>query len=82
MPDEALRGLFGSSAYSASSWRATDASTRRRCRASPVRERFSAPTAAVMSLAFKLPVAQFYWNGQLKKNGAWDARFDAPYARG
>jgi hypothetical protein len=28
---------------------------------------------------FKLPVAQFYWNGMLKKNGAWERRFAAPY---
>jgi hypothetical protein len=43
-------------------------------------ERFSAPMAAVMSLALKLPVTQFYWTGQLKKNGVWDQRFAAPYA--
>lgn len=45
-------------------------------------ERFSAGTAAIVSLAMKIPVAQFYWNQQLKKNGAWDRRFDAPYAPG
>ena len=44
-------------------------------------ERFSAGTAAALSVAFKLPVTQFYWNGQLKKNDAWDRRFDAPYAK-
>lgn len=45
-------------------------------------ERFSPATAVAVSLALKLPVAQFYWDGQLKKNGAWDRRFDAPYAQG
>lgn len=42
-------------------------------------ERFSPPTAAAVGLVFKLPVAQFYWNSQLRKNGAWDQRFAAPY---
>jgi len=43
-------------------------------------ERFSAVTAAVMSVALKtIPAAQFYWNSQLKKNGAWERRFAAPY---
>ena len=44
------------------------------------REGFSAATAAAMTLALKAPVAQFYWTSQLKKNGAWDQRFNAPYA--
>jgi hypothetical protein len=43
------------------------------------RERFSPFTAALLSVACKLPIAQFYWNGMLKKNGAWQQRFDAPY---
>jgi hypothetical protein len=43
-------------------------------------ERFSAVTAAVLSVAFKFPVADFYWTGQLKQNGAWEQRFAAPYA--
>lgn len=42
-------------------------------------ERYSAVGAGVLSLALKIPVAQFYWNGQLKKNGAWDKRFAMPY---
>jgi len=42
-------------------------------------ERFSTLTAALAGLVFKLPVAQFYWNGQLKKNGVWERRFAAPY---
>ncbi len=43
-------------------------------------ERMSPAVAAVASLAVKLPIAQMYWNGSLKKNGAWDRRFAAPYA--
>ena len=42
-------------------------------------ERFSSFTAALLSVACKLPIVQFYWNMQLKKNGAWQRRFDAPY---
>ena len=44
------------------------------------RERFSPVRAGVMSLVVKVPAVQFYWNSQLKKNGAWEKRFDAPYA--
>jgi hypothetical protein len=42
-------------------------------------ERFSAFTAALLSVAVKLPILQSGWNRQLKKNGAWERRFDAPY---
>jgi len=42
-------------------------------------ERFSALTTALLRVAVKLPIVQFYWNSQLKKNGAWERRFDAPY---
>ena len=43
-------------------------------------ERFSPARAMLTSLALRVPVTQFYWNGQLKKNGAWEKRFAAPYA--
>ena len=43
-------------------------------------ERFSPFTAAVMSLASRVRIVNFYWNGQLKKNDAWKKRFAAPYA--
>jgi hypothetical protein len=42
-------------------------------------ERFSAFAAALLCVAVKLPIMNFYWNSQLKKNGAWERRFDAPY---
>ncbi|MGA3009298.1 MAG: NAD(P)H-dependent oxidoreductase [Terracidiphilus sp.] len=42
-------------------------------------ERFSPFTAAVLSVAVRLPIVQFGWNRQLKKNGVWEHRFDAPY---
>lgn len=42
-------------------------------------ERFSAFAAALLSVVVKLPIMNFYWNSQLKKNGAWERRFDAPY---
>jgi len=42
-------------------------------------EQFSPVVASLVSMVFKLPVAQFYWNSQLKKNGAWERRFAAPY---
>jgi NAD(P)H-dependent FMN reductase len=42
-------------------------------------ERYSALAAALLSAACRLPVLQFMWNGQLKKNGVWEKRFAAPY---
>ena len=43
------------------------------------RERFSPWAVKLAQWAFNLPVTQFYWNGQLKRNGAWELRFAAPY---
>jgi hypothetical protein len=42
-------------------------------------ERFSPFAARLVSIMCKVPAIQFYWNGMLKKNGAWDRRFAAPY---
>ena len=42
-------------------------------------ERFSPFAATLTALACKIPAIQFYWNGMLKKNGAWQRRFAAPY---
>ncbi|MGA1983752.1 MAG: NAD(P)H-dependent oxidoreductase [Acidobacteriaceae bacterium] len=42
-------------------------------------ERYSALTGALLWLVAKLPIVQFYWNRKLKKNGAWERRFAAPY---
>jgi hypothetical protein len=36
--------------------------------------------AAAMFVALKMPITQFYWTQQLRKNGAWQRRFDAPHA--
>jgi len=42
-------------------------------------ERFSPLASALLSVACKLPIVQYYWTSQLKKNGAWKHRFAAPY---
>ena len=42
-------------------------------------ERFSKPAITVLSVVGKLPITQFMWNSTLKKNGAWNQRFAAPY---
>ncbi len=42
-------------------------------------ERFSAFSAALLALAVRLGLVQFFWDRQLKKNGAWEKRFAAPY---
>jgi NAD(P)H-dependent FMN reductase len=41
--------------------------------------RFSKLTAAVLSLLSRLHLFEFPWNGEIKKNGAWERRFAAPY---
>jgi len=79
MPDQALRGLFADLSKLGEQLKRDgrfDESTLAKVAGT---ERFSARTAAVMSIALKVPATQFYWNGQLKKNGAWDKRFNAPY---
>jgi hypothetical protein len=43
-------------------------------------ERFSSFRVAAMKVVLKIPLSQFYWNGQLKQNGAWARRFATPYA--
>ena len=43
-------------------------------------ERMSPLTLALARLAVHLPIVNFYWNGVLKKNGAWQRRFAEPYA--
>ena len=42
-------------------------------------EQFSPSAVVLASLACRIPLVQFYWNGMLKKNGAWERRFAAPY---
>jgi hypothetical protein len=42
-------------------------------------ERFSPLAAALISVVARLPIVEFYWTSQLKKNGAWQRRFAAPY---
>ncbi|NTU71460.1 MAG: NAD(P)H-dependent oxidoreductase [Coriobacteriia bacterium] len=46
------------------------------------KEHMTPAGVAFASVMMKVPLSQFYWNGQLKKNGAWDRRFAAPYAKG
>ncbi|MDR3686555.1 MAG: NAD(P)H-dependent oxidoreductase [Coriobacteriia bacterium] len=80
MPDEALRGLFTQLAELGGQLKSDDRFDPQTLARVAGNERFSAVTAPAMALALKLPVGQFYWTGQLKKNGAWDRRFNAPYA--
>jgi len=42
-------------------------------------ERFSPFAVMLATLACRIPAIQFYWNGMLKKNSAWERRFTAPY---
>ncbi len=42
-------------------------------------EHFSPVALRLTGWVFKLPVTQFYWNGMLRENGAWERRFAAPY---
>ena len=44
-------------------------------------ERFSAPVAAVLKAALVWPLPLVMWNGEMKKNGAYERRDARPYAR-
>jgi len=81
MPDPALRGLFGDLNTLGGQLKSDGRFGEMTLAKVAGTERFSAGMAAVMSLVLKAPAAQFYWNGQLKKNGAWDKRFDTPLTR-
>jgi hypothetical protein len=45
-------------------------------------ERFGGLARALATVALRLPIAQYYWRIQLKRNGAWERRFAAPYGAG
>jgi multimeric flavodoxin WrbA len=42
-------------------------------------EQYPAIVVPVMKLLLRLPIAQSYWNNQLKKNGVYDQRFARPF---
>ncbi len=63
----------------ANSWRVMAVSARLSSKPLPAPERFSRFGVVLASLACRIPIIQFYWNGMLKKNGAWERRFAAPY---
>lgn len=42
-------------------------------------ERYPRILAPVFKLLLKLPIAQSYWNSQLKQNGAYEERFAKPF---
>jgi len=42
-------------------------------------ERLPWLAAPLLTLAAKLHLVEFMWNGQLKENGVWERRFAAPY---
>jgi len=43
-------------------------------------ERYPGLLIPILKLVLKLPVAQMYWDSQLKKNDVYERRFDRPYA--
>ena len=81
MPDEALGKLFGNLHVLGEQLAHAGRFEEQTLARVAGREQFSAATAAAVSLALKVPGGQFYWTQQLKKNDAWDRRFDAPYAK-
>ena len=44
-------------------------------------ERLPRPVSILLGWALRLPLLQFYWVNQLKRNGAWEARFATPYLK-
>ena len=81
MPDEALKKLFARLETLGRELARDGAFGAETLRAVAGVERFSAWQATILSVATKLPIVQQYWNGQLKKNGAFERRFAAPYAK-
>ena len=79
MPDDALRGLFGMLTKLGVQLAERGEFDQAMLGQVSGLERCSPLRAAVYSVLFRVPVTQFYWNGLLKKSGAWDRRFDAPY---
>jgi multimeric flavodoxin WrbA len=81
MPPEALKGLFGNlQSLGADLAREGKLNPKTLTRiASP--ERFPAILGPVFKVFVKLPLAHFYFDGMLKKNGAYDRRFDRPFTQ-
>ncbi len=79
MPEQANRKLFGQFHQLGQKFAAQGKldSTLLRSIATP--ERYPAWMIPIFKLAIKLPVFNFYWNGQLKRNGVYDQRFARPY---
>jgi multimeric flavodoxin WrbA len=79
MPTEAQKGLFGNlQSLGAGLAREGNFDPKILARiASP--ERFPAYLAPVFRIFLKLPLSHFYFDGMLKKNGAYDRRFDRPF---
>jgi hypothetical protein len=80
MPDEASRKLWERLQTLGGQLAATGTFDAETLKKVALFERMSPAVAGMAGLAVKLPIVQSYWNGPLKKNGAWDHRFDAPYA--
>lgn len=79
MPDDALGGLFGMLRELGTQLHQQGSFAQETLDRVARFERYSPLSAATKSVLLKVPVTQFYWNGQLKRNGAWERRFDAPY---
>jgi hypothetical protein len=79
MPTEAQKGLFGNlQSLGAGLAREGKLDPKILARiASP--ERFPVYLAPIFRIFLKLPLSHFYFDGMLKKNGAYDRRFDRPF---
>lgn len=82
MPEEAPKKLWAALRTLGAELARDGAFSREALRAVAKRERYGRLGCAIGSLALRMPIAQFYWNSQLKKNGAWERRFAAPYGEG
>lgn len=82
MPDNAAKKLWEGLRTLGGELAREDGFRAETLRAVARKERYSPTKAAIAKVVMRVPITQFYWNGQLKKNGAWDSRFAAPYAEG
>ena len=80
MPDEANKKLWERLAVLGEELATTGVFSAESLAAVSGIERFSAGQVLLARAAYSLPISQFYFSNQLKKNGAWGKRFAAPYA--
>jgi hypothetical protein len=80
MPDEACKRLFGHLRSCGAELASDGEFSAATLAAIAGKERLAGLKLQLYRVVQHTPLASFYWDSQLKKNGAWVQRFAAPYA--